>query len=153
MSLEQKCRRKPDTEGIPVRLRNGEDWLIPQAEVEPVFEKIDEQWIFHRFGIGKPYKERFERIRELWEQAAKEKELATDIVAELKKNTMELAAMALDQNYDLTAEQLGNLIDPVDQIMTMAILGALRGAELGRNQEAEEDEEVSTEEKKKNESG
>ncbi len=131
MSLEKQCRRKPDIEGMPVKLRGGEEWLIAKAELEPIFEREDGQWILKDLAIAEPYRDRFDRICQLWKEAAEEDSLPTELVAELQKATLELAAMALDQNYDLTPEQLGKLIDPLDQIMSMSILAALRQRKLG----------------------
>ena len=152
MSLEEQCRRKPDIEGIPVRLRNGEDWLIPEGDIEPVFEKEDGQWMFKRLGVGAPFKSRFDRISELWERAAEKDSLPAEMVEELSKLSLELSAMALDQNYDLTAEQLGQLIDPTDQTMSVGMLSALRGIDLSTTPE-EETEGPSEDEKKKKSSG
>ncbi len=152
MSLEQECRRKPDIEGIPVRLRNGEDWLIPQGEVVPVFEKEDGQWMFKRLGVGGEFKSRFDRIHELWGKAAEKDSLPADAYEELAVLGLELPAMALDQNYDLTADQLGHLIDPTDQKMLTNILSALRGVDLSKVKEDEEIEDLA-DEKKKNENG
>lgn len=151
MSLEQECRRRPDIQGSPVKLRNGEDWLIEEAEDEPIFEKEDGQWMFKGLGVGEPFKGRFERIRELWTKAAEKDSLPRDLVEELTKLTMELAAMALDQNYDLTGEQLGKLIDPSDQGMCSAIVAAIRGMDLpGKEEDEEETESAETEDEKKN---
>ena len=147
MSLEQQCRRKPDIEGIPVRLRNGEDWLIPRGEVVPVFEKHDGQWIFKRLGVGGRFKSRFNRIHDLWEKAGENDSLPAEMHEELAVLGLELPAMALDQNYDLTADQLGDLIDPTDQKMLTGILAALRGVDRSKKEDAEGE---TLEEEKKN---
>ncbi len=147
MSLEQECRRKPDIEGIPVRLRNGEDWLIPQATVAPVFEREDGQWMFKRLGMGEPFKSRFDRINELWRMAAENNSLPEEKLEELVCTGLEIAAMALDQNYELTAKQLGELIDPNDQKMSVAILYALRG--IDKSNKSDEGESLTVDEKKK----
>ncbi len=167
MSLEQKCRRKPDIEGIAVRLRNGEDWLIPLATIEPVFEKEDGQWMFKYLGVGEPYKKHFKRIleikNELGEDLLKpvpdEKKdpdglVFMEFLDELTKETLELTAMALDQNYDLTADQLGQVIDPQNQPMLGSVLSALRGIDLSASNELESDsDDMSEDEKKKDPSG
>ncbi len=151
MSLEQQCRRKPDIEGIPVRLRNGEDWLIPKGEIVPIFEKEDGQWMLKRMGIGGPFKKRFNRIHELLEKAAEKDSLPKDMFEEMTTLGLEIPAMALDQNYDLTSDQIGDLIDPTDQKMLTNIMAALRGVDrsekdVGENQD---DEQLSDDEKKK----
>lgn len=153
MSLEQQCRRKPDIEGIPVRLRNGEEWLIPQGEVVPVFEKEDGQWMFKRLGVGGKFKSRFDRIHKLWEKASEKDSLPADLAEELAVLGLELPAMALDQNYDLTADQLGHLIDPGDQKMLTGIMSALRGIDRSKREEDEEAEDLSGDEKKNSPSG
>lgn len=151
MSLEQRCRRKPDIKGIPVKLRGGEVWLIPETTVVPVFEKEDGQWIFKRLGVAAPYKSRYDRITELWEKAGEKDSLPPDLYQELAKLGLELPAMALDQNYDLTADQLGMIIDPSDQKMLTGIMAALRGVD--RSKEPEDTEEPPEDEKKKRQSG
>ena len=157
MSLEQECRRKPDIEGIPVRLRNGEDWLIPLATVEPVFEKEDGQWMFRYLGVGEPYKKHFKRILEIKNKLGEnlkkpipedKPDAKTDpdglvfmeFLDELTKETLELTAMALDTNYDLTADQLGQVIDPQNQPMLGSVLSALRGIDLSAPDDTSEDE-------------
>ena len=153
MVSEKDCRRSPDIKGTPVKLKNGEEWLIQEAEMVPVFERENGQWMFRGFDVGGPYKSRFDRIRELWEVAAQNDSLPRDLLTELTTLTMELSAMALDQNYDLTAEQLGELIDPVDQAMSMAILAAVRGMELPKKDEGEAAPAESEDEKKNAKSG
>ncbi len=169
MSLEQKCRRKPDIEGIAVRLRNGEDWLIPLATIEPVFEKEDGQWMFKYLGVGEPYKKHFKRILEIKNELGgdllkpapdKKPDAETDpkglvfmdLLDELTKETLELTAMALDQNYDLTADQLGQVIDPQNQPMLGSVLSALRGIDLSATKGSDSDD-MPENEKKKGPSG
>lgn len=169
MSLEQECRRKPDIEGIPVRLRNGEDWKIPMAEIEPVFEKVDGQWVYRYLGVGPPYKKHFERILELKNKMVDETKkkpeengedaaiaaddlVFTEFLDELTKETLELTAMALDKNYDLTADQLGQIIDPSNQPMLGSILSALKGIDLSADGDVGA-EDMPEDEKKKESSG
>lgn len=162
MSMEKQCRRKPDIEGIAVRLRNGEDWLIPVASIEPVFEKEDGQWMFKYLGVGEPYKKHFQKILDIKKDLADyatqktdneskedvpdaDSDVFTKWMDELTKETLEMTAMALDANYELTAQHLGVIIDPQDQVMLASVLAALRGIDLN----ADKDDDTAPEEEKK----
>lgn len=149
-SLEERARRKPDTEGTPVELRGGESFLIPAAELRPVFEKENGQWLFRRFTMGEPFGSPSEKIREIWESTSDDGKLSLSLeeMGELQALTMELVAAALDANYDLTADQLAVLIDPTDQVMISRVMLALRGAGGRAEGKGESDEEEEEEEKK-----
>ncbi len=148
MSLEKQCRRSPDIEGIQVLLQGGEKWRIKPAPLSPVFEKTDGQWLFLRFDLHESFKAKFDRICSIWDQTAENDAFpSTEAVEELTKLSMELSAMGLDANYDLTPQQLGGLIDPLDQDMSMAMLKAVRGIDAS---DEIEDEPEETEAEKKN---
>lgn len=140
MSLEETRRRRPDITGIPVTMRNGEDFLIPLADMKPVFEKKDGQFMFVDVEMAEPFRSHCEKFREVWGDAAEKGKLELDRVRmeELQKLTMELCAAALNKNYELTVEELGDLIDPLDQKMMVGMLRAVRGEGDGRDEATEE---------------
>lgn len=147
MSLEQESRKNPTIDGIPVKLRDGGEFIISPPPIRPIFEEQEDgQWLFQRFEFVGRFHERFEKVHSVWNSAGQNGKivLSSEQALELQKNTLELVAMALKENYDLTPEQVGELVDPMDQEMIMSIMLAMRGQRFSDlEKDKKEDEEKS----------
>lgn len=146
MQLENCSRRSEDIEGLPIKFKNGEEFLIPLAPVKPRFEKKDDAWRLVGEEYAPPIASHLEFFRDFWTDRDDNPASINDADGrQWVEHSGALQAEALSLNYDLSAEDLSELCDPTDTALTGQVMYAVR---IGNLPDEIQDDPDGTEKKK-----
>lgn len=131
MSLENDLRREPETDGLPIKFANGEEFLVPLCPTKPLFDQKDGHWTLVGEEYTEPIAGHLEYFRKLWaDKPASMMALEGEEAERYVKHSGGLQAEALALNYEVGLEHLKELCDPTDALLTGVILYALRVGSL-----------------------
>lgn len=107
-AIDEKTRRRPDfLDGVPVRLADGQEWVLPKPKARFAFSG-DGYAVQLSCGPAVTDEDReYQRLYEAY-NAVTESDESTD--ADVIRAQMHLAAALVRRNYDLSDADLGTLL-------------------------------------------